>query len=122
MESGQIIAVDSIYTETELRYYIELLSKLSMKKYSNEGLDKDLKKELESHNMKSQSTLKWLMRLIGFDYYYERILFRYQKQEQQEITKNLNSPQTIHNVIKVMVRSIQMYETIDQILLIFQLL
>jgi hypothetical protein len=29
------------------------------------------------------------MKLIGFDYYYERILFRYQKQEQEHISKNL---------------------------------
>ena len=31
-------------------------------------------------------------------------------------------PNTIHNVIKIMVRSLQMYETIDQIFLIFQLI
>lgn len=76
-----IIAVDSVYTETELRYYIELLGKLAMKKYSSDGVDNSIKKELESHNVKSQSTLKWLMRLIGFDYYFERILFRYQRHE-----------------------------------------
>ena len=27
--------------------------------------------------------------------------------------KNLDSPSAVHNVIKVMVRSLQMYETID---------
>lgn len=57
-------------------------------------------------------TLKWLMRLIGFDYYYERILFRYQKQPKSQL----------NNTIKVMVRSLQMYETIDQLLLAFSLL
>ena len=53
------------------------------------------------------------MRLIGFDYYYERILFRYQKSEMDENQRNLNSTSTIHNVIKVMVRSLKMYDTID---------
>lgn len=77
---------------------------------------------LEGHNIKAYSTLKWLMRQIGFDYFYERILFRYQQSEQEQNSKNINSPATIHNVIKVMVRGLQMYETIDQILLIFSLL
>jgi len=40
--------------------------------------DPDLRRMLQTHTLKAQSTLKWLMKLIGFDYYYERILFRYQ--------------------------------------------
>ena len=58
------------------------------------------------------------MKLISFDYYYERILLRYQKAEQDKTSKNL----TIQSVIKIMVRSLQMYETIEQIILIFTLL
>ena len=116
------ILTDSVFTETELQYYIEFLQKMSMKKYKEDVTEVEVVKMLQNHNVKAYSTLKWLMKLIGFDYYYERILFRYQNQEQIANSKNLNAPAAIHNVIKVMVRSLQMYETIDQILLIFQLL
>jgi len=40
--------------------------------------DPDLRRMLQTHTLGAQSTLRWLMKLIGFDYYYERILFRYQ--------------------------------------------
>jgi hypothetical protein len=69
------IVVDSVYTETELQYYIDFLRKMAMKKYDMPK--SEMQHLLEGHNIKSYSTLKWLMRLIGFDYYYERILFRY---------------------------------------------
>jgi hypothetical protein len=75
--------------------------------------DPELRRMLQTHTVKAQSTLKWLMKLIGFDYYYERILFRYQQGEMDLNLKNLNSPNAVHNVIKVMVRGLQMYETID---------
>ena len=73
---------------------------------------------LQGHIIKSYATLSWLMKLISFDYYYERILLRYQKAEQDKTSKNLS----IQSVIKIMVRSLQMYETIEQIILIFTLL
>jgi hypothetical protein len=37
-DSGEMIAVDSVYTETELRYYVELLRKIAMKKYGNDAI------------------------------------------------------------------------------------
>lgn len=70
--------MDSVYTETELRYYIDFLRKMAMKKYREDTTIEEMKSILEGHNIKSYSTLKWLMKLIGFDYYYERILLRYQ--------------------------------------------
>jgi len=36
--NGQQIMADSVYTETELRYYIDFLEKMAMKKY-REDLD-----------------------------------------------------------------------------------
>lgn len=44
------------------------------KKYEDEATNSgEIKHVLETHNTKAYSTLKWLMKLIGFDYYYERI-------------------------------------------------
>jgi hypothetical protein len=58
------------------------------------------------------------MKLLSFDYYYEKILLRYQQSEEEKASQNLS----VTSVIKVMVRSLQMYETIEQIILIFTLL
>jgi hypothetical protein len=70
--------LDSVYTELELRYYIDFLEKMAMKKYRDDfNTQQEMTKALEGHNIKSYSTLRWLMKLISFDYYYERILFRY---------------------------------------------
>jgi hypothetical protein len=53
-DSGEMIAVDSVYTETELRYYVELLRKIAMKKYGNDAImEYQTRKELDSHNVKS---------------------------------------------------------------------
>jgi hypothetical protein len=72
------IIIDSVYTETELKYYIDFMEKMTMKKYREDFSTKEeLLSLLEGHNIKSYSTLRWLMKLISFDYYYERILFRY---------------------------------------------
>jgi hypothetical protein len=76
---GQQVMLDSVYTEVELRYYIDFLEKMAMKKYRDDfNAQQEMGKVLEGHNIKSYSTLRWLMKLISFDYYYERILFRYQ--------------------------------------------
>ena len=48
------------------------------------------------------------MKMISFDYYFERIIMRYKEK-------------TINNVIKILVRSKKMYETVDLFLLVFQL-
>ena len=76
--SNPQIMIDSVYTETELRYYIDFLEKRTMKKYREDfNTKEELSSLLEGHNIKAYSTLRWLMKLINFDYYYERILFRY---------------------------------------------
>ena len=81
--SNQQIIIDSVYTETELKYYIDFLEKVTMKKYRDDitSTKGELGALLEGHNIKAYSTLKWLMKMINFDYYYERILFRYQESE-----------------------------------------
>ena len=48
------------------------------------------------------------MKLICLDYYYERVNLRYKEQ-------------TIHNIIKMLVRIKKMYSAIDNILIIFKL-
>lgn len=40
------------------------------------------------------------MKLLSFDYYFERIIMRYKEE-------------TINNVIKILVRCKKMYETVD---------
>jgi hypothetical protein len=75
------VIVDSVYTETELKYYIDVLQKVSRRMYEDQTPDPELRLMLQTHTVKAQSTLKWLMMMIGFDYYYERILFRYQSSE-----------------------------------------
>jgi len=77
--SGQPVMLDSVYTEVELRYHIDFLEKMAMKKYRDDfNAQQEMGKVLEGHNIKSYSTLRGLMKLISFDYYYERILCRYQ--------------------------------------------
>lgn len=48
------------------------------------------------------------MKSICLDYYFERVIIRYEE-------KN------IHNIIKMLVRAKKMYEAIDNILIIFKL-
>jgi hypothetical protein len=67
-----------VYTEVELRYYIEFLRQMTMKKYRDDITAIEMEHILQGHNTKSYATLGWLMKLISFDYYYERILLRYQ--------------------------------------------
>ena len=47
------IAADSVYTETELHYYIDLLRKISMNKYREATTESEMHDSLEAHNIKS---------------------------------------------------------------------
>lgn len=49
------------------------------------------------------------MKQICLDYYYERVSLRYEER-------------SVHNIIKILVRSKKMYEAIDNIFIIFKLL
>ncbi len=77
-------AEDQVYTEVELRYYIEYLRQMTMKKYRDDITPAEMEHILHGHNVKSYATLRWLMKLISFDYYYEKILLRYQQSEEEK--------------------------------------
>ncbi|CDW91158.1 UNKNOWN [Stylonychia lemnae] len=69
---------DDIYSETEVQYYITVLRKIHKKKYDDMS-NEEINKVIIQHFTKSSLTLKYLMRLICLDYYYERVNLRKQK-------------------------------------------
>ena len=57
LNPSDIKNVSTVYTETELNYYIEFLQKIAMKKYRDSVTDTEIMKILEGHNVKSYLTL-----------------------------------------------------------------
>ena len=66
----------NIYSETEVKYYITVLRKLTKKKYDDIHKD-ELNKMVNQHYSKALLTLKQLMKSICLEYYFERVLLRY---------------------------------------------
>lgn len=61
-----------IYSETEIKYYITVLRKLNKKKYDDITKD-EIDKMIDQHYDKAMFTLKFLMKSICLDYYFERV-------------------------------------------------
>ena len=98
-----------IYSESELRYYIAILNKLRKEKYKEDRTIEEKKSFIESHHKKAMMTLKILMRQLNLEYFYDRVELRY-------------SDVKVKVVVKALIRSLKLYEAIDNIILIFKLL
>lgn len=98
---------EGVYNETELDYYITVLKKMNGQQYKEDvGYSNEL---VQLHHKKALNTLKFLMKQVNNEFYFERILLRY-------------SDKTVDTVIKLLVRGKKMYEAIDNVLLIFSVI